>query len=200
MTDTSKLQNRIARCRICSDRFAATATQHRPRPVVWFRAKTPILIAGQAPGMQVHQKGIPFHDRSGDRLRTWLGMDAAQFYDRDLVSILPTSFCFPGYSAKGSDLPPPPICWDTWHADCLHDIGVVKLRVIVGGYAIRRHTGLRCSVTEAVRTWRKHAPETFLLPHPSWRNTRWLKANPWFDRDVVPALQSRVKTILTEAF
>jgi len=196
MASRSSLRDRISRCDLCTQRFAATATGHRPRPVVWFAPGTPILVAGQAPGLRVHEAGRPFFDRSGDRLRDWMGIDAETFYTRSLVSVLPTSFCFPGYSAKGSDLPPPPVCWETWHRHCLDEIGPCRLRLLVGGYAIRRHLGLKGPVTAAVRDWRAHAPRTFLLPHPSWRNNAWLKANPWFAREVVPALRGAVREIV----
>ncbi|MEJ6403812.1 uracil-DNA glycosylase family protein [Yoonia sp. 2307UL14-13] len=185
----------IRKCRQCADRFAATATQHYPRPVPWFRRGTPIMVAGQAPGMRVHKEGKPFWDRSGDRLREWMGISRDQFYDRDLVSVLPTAFCFPGYDAKGADLPPPPICWDTWHDRALAEIGKPKIALIVGTYAIRQHLGLKGSLTDIVADWRDYAPEVFVLPHPSWRNNAWLKKNAWFAGDLVPALQQRIATI-----
>jgi uracil-DNA glycosylase len=190
------LQDDIEACQICAERFAATVTGHRPRPIVWFRANTPILIAGQAPGMRVHEDGRPFWDRSGDRLRDWLGLDHDQFYDRDLVSILPTAFCFPGYDAKGSDLPPPPICWETWHAQSLEEIGRPKLRVIIGSYAISRHLGLKGRLGDIISDWREHAPDTFVLPHPSWRNSGWMRKHPWFEADILPALRARVEEII----
>ncbi len=108
------LKREIACCAICAGRFAATVTAHEPRPVVWFDRGARILIAGQAPGMRVHQSGKPFTDPSGDRLRGWLGLSMEEFYDRSRVAIVPMAFCFPGYDAKGSDLPPPKICAQTW--------------------------------------------------------------------------------------
>ncbi len=153
-------------------------------------------MAGQAPGLRVHEAGRPFLDRSGDRLRDWMGIEADTFYDRSLVSVLPTAFCFPGYSAKGSDLPPPPLCWETWHGRVLEEIGDVPLRLIIGSYAIRRHLGLKGPVTEIVRGWHAHAPGTFVLPHPSWRNNAWLKRHPWFEDDLLPALQAAVRDAL----
>ena len=188
----SDIANDLSACRICADRFAATKTHHRPRPVAWFQTGTPIVIAGQAPGMRVHQSGKPFDDRSGDRLREWLGMDAAQFYDPGLVSFVPTAFCFPGYDAKGSDLPPPPICWDTRHTRVLDHIGAPQLRIIIGQYAIKRHLGLKGPLTDVIAAWRDYPSGTFVLPHPSWRNTGWLRKNPWFAKDVLPALQAQV--------
>ncbi|MFV0245777.1 MAG: uracil-DNA glycosylase family protein [Qingshengfaniella sp.] len=199
MADDDPLLAEIAACRICAAQFAATATAHRPNPVVWFRHATPILVAGQAPGLRVHRAGRPFFDRSGDRLRDWMGLEAAQFYDRDLVSVLPAAFCFPGYNAKGHDLPPPPICARTWGARSVAAIGPVQVRVLVGGYAQRLHLGVKTGVTETVRNWRAFGPDTFALPHPSWRNNAWLRRNPWFEEDLLPRLRARVAEILTGA-
>jgi uracil-DNA glycosylase len=187
---------RIGACRLCAPRFAATATAHAPRPVVWFRPGARILIAGQAPGARVHASGRPFTDPSGERLRDWLGMDDATFYDRDRVAILPMAFCFPGYDAKGADLPPPPLCAATWRDQVLAGLGEVRLTVLVGGHAQRWHLRTRTGVTETVRGWRDHAPQVFPLPHPSWRNTAWLKTNPWFADELLPHLrQSVVKAL-----
>jgi uracil-DNA glycosylase len=190
------LQAEIRACRLCAERFAQTATAHAPRPVVWFRPSARILIAGQAPGARVHESGRPFTDPSGDRLRQWLGLDEAQFYDRDRVAVVPMAFCFPGYSAKKADLPPPPVCGRTWHARVMQALPKVDLTVLVGGHAQRYHLGARGSVTEVVRHWRGHAPGCFPLPHPSWRNTGWLKKNPWFEAELLPVLQARVKELM----
>lgn len=184
---------RIRACQICADRFAATATHHRPAPVPWFAPGAQILIVGQAPGMRVHLAQRPFADASGDRLRDWMGMDEAMFYDRSRVAILPMAFCFPGYDANGSDLPPPPICAATWRTQALALLDP-QLTLLVGGHAQRWHLGTR-NVTETVAGWRDHAPTVFPLPHPSWRNTGWLKRNPWFGAELVPALQARLKEI-----
>ena len=193
----SSLQEELSGCRICADRFAVTASQHQPRPVVWFGTKPRILIAGQAPGMRVHASGKPFTDRSGDRLRDWLGLDEAVFYNRAQVAIVPMAFCFPGYDAKGADLPPPPICGQTWHARVMDELGDPALTILVGGYAHRWHLGKQEGVTETVRHWRDLAPRVFPLPHPSWRNTGWLKKNPWFAADLLPDLRVVVKDALT---
>ncbi len=192
------LAERIAACRLCSARFAATATAHQPRPVAWFAPGARILIAGQAPGARVHASGRPFSDPSGDRLRTWLGLDAEAFYDRRTIAIVPAAFCFPGYTATGSDLPPPAICARTWSAQVMAELPGIRLKVLVGGYAHRLHLGTGTPVTQTVQGWRTHAPEVFALPHPSWRNSGWLKKNPWFEADVLPALRAAVRaTLLT---
>ena len=192
------LVERIRACRICAERFAATATHHAPRPVVWFRPGARILIAGQAPGIRVHETGKPFNDRSGVRLREWLGMDDAEFYDIGRVAIVPMAFCFPGYNDKGSDLPPPPVCAKTWHRDVMAELADLRLIVAIGSYAQRWHLDARGSLTETVSNWRNHAPRIFPLPHPSWRNTAWLKKNPWFETDLLPVLRSRVREVLDE--
>lgn len=192
------LASRVAACRICADRFAQTATAHAPRPVTWFQPSARLLIAGQAPGARVHASGKPFDDPSGDRLRAWLGLDAAAFYDTARVAIVPMAFCFPGYDAKGADLPPPPVCRHTWHDTVMASLPHIALRVIVGGHAHRYHLGTRDSVTQTVRGWRDHAPRTFPLPHPSWRNTAWLRKNPWFEHEVLPELRTRVQEVLND--
>lgn len=191
----NSLPQDIAACRLCKDRFAATATAHKPRPVVWFQPGARVLIAGQAPGARVHASGKPFDDPSGERLRAWLGIGPDVFYDTTRIAIVPMAFCFPGYDAKGSDLPPPPLCARTWSGRVADVLGNVGLRILVGGYAHRHYLGTR-NVTETVADWQAHAPRTFPLPHPSWRNTGWLKRNPWFDAQVLPALQARLKEVL----
>lgn len=192
------LEKDIAACTLCADRFAATATAHAPRPVVWFKRNARILVAGQAPGARVHQSGRPFTDPSGDRLRDWMGVDEAEFYDTARVAIVPMAFCFPGYDAKGSDLPPPKICAETWHDQVMTRLSNVRLRIVVGGAAHRYHLGGSQSVTDRVRNWRDVAPDIFVLPHPSWRNTGWIKKNPWFEAEVLPALRARVKEVFDD--
>ncbi len=190
------LAERIRDCRICAPRFAATPTAHVPRPVVWFRPQAVILIAGQAPGARVHASGRPFSDRSGDRLRDWLGMDEATFYDRDRVAVVPMAFCFPGYDAKKADLPPPPVCAGTWADQVMRTLRGIRLTVLVGAYAQRWHLGARAPLTQTVAQWRDHAPGVFVLPHPSWRNTGWLGKNPWFAAELLPVLRARVRCVL----
>ncbi|MDN5568568.1 MAG: uracil-DNA glycosylase family protein [Paracoccus sp. (in: a-proteobacteria)] len=186
----TELTDQISACQLCRDRFAATATRHRPRPVVWFRPGARILIVGQAPGARVHDSGRPFTDRSGDRLRDWMGIDVTQFYDLDRVAIVPMAYCFPGYDAKASDLPPPSLCAATWRDRVMAQLQP-ELTLLVGGHAMRWHLGAR-NVTQTVADWRAHAPHVFPLPHPSWRNTGWLRRNPWFETDLLPQLRRSV--------
>ena len=195
MESCSALKAEIRACRLCADRFAATATGHAPRPVAWFRSSARILIAGQAPGARVHESGRPFTDASGDRLRDWLGMDGSEFYDKDRVAVVPMGFCFPGYNAKGSDLPPPALCHRTWHHRVMAQLANIELTVLVGAHAQHYHLGEKKPVNDQVRLWRGHAPQRFPLPHPSWRNTGWLKKNPWFETELLPELRVRVKEV-----
>jgi uracil-DNA glycosylase len=192
----SDLATEIRACRLCSDRFAETHTAHQPRPVAWFQSGARVLIAGQAPGARVHQSGRPFTDPSGDRLRDWLGIDETTFYDQSRLAIVPMAFCFPGYDAKGSDLPPPKICGETWHDRVMDHLGQMPLTILVGGYAHKYHLGIKTGVTETVQDWRARAPHVFALPHPSWRNTGWIKKNPWFETETLPALRARVQEVL----
>jgi uracil-DNA glycosylase len=173
-----------------------TATAHVPRPVPWFESGARLLVAGQAPGLRVHEAGRPFADPSGDRLRGWLELAPAAFYDRSRVAIVPMAFCFPGYDAKGSDLPPPPLCATTWRSEVLAALPDLQLTILVGGHAQRWHLRSRASVTATVRGWRDHAPGVFPLPHPSWRNTAWLKRNAWFEEELLPELRKRVREVM----
>lgn len=199
-TETS-LEDRIAACRLCADRFAATATAHEPRPLVWFRPHARLLIAGQAPGLRVHEAGMPFWDRSGTRLREWLGLDEAEFYDLERVAVVPMAFCFPGYDTAGSDLPPPPICARTWHTSVMDRLHAVRLTVLIGGYSHRWHLGkaAKAGVTATVAAWRDFGPAIMPLPHPSWRNVAWLKRNPWFAEELLPVLRRRVRAAIDGA-
>lgn len=198
MSDKLSLITQIRECGLCADRFAATATAHKPRPVVWFRPGARILIIGQAPGARVHLSGRPFTDPSGDRLRDWLGMDETTFYDRDQVAVVPMAFCFPGYNKAKADLPPPPICAQTWQQKVMEYLPGAALTVLVGSYAHRWHLGVKASVTDTVADWQSHAPQSFPLPHPSWRNSGWLKKNAWFAADLLPVLRARVKKVLND--
>lgn len=195
--EVARLAAEIRACRLCSDRFAATATGHRPRPVPWLSAVAPILLCGQAPGARVHALGPPFDDRSGDRLRDWLGVDRATFYDRRRFAVLPMAFCFPGYDAAGSDLPPPPICAATWRRRALAALAGARLTLLIGGHAIAWHLPGRRSVRDSVAAWREAPPGLLPLPHPSWRNTAWLRRNPWFETELLPVLRARVAALLS---
>ena len=194
-----EITGRIRACRLCAADFALTVTRHEPRPVVWFRTGARILIVGQAPGLRVHESGVPFDDRSGDRLRDWLGMTRNEFYDRDRVAVVPMAFCFPGYDAKGSDLPPQPRCAPAWRAATLATLNRVALMIVIGGYAQGWHLGeaaRKAGVTATVADWRRSAPAIFPLPHPSWRNNAFLRRNPWFEAELIPALRSRVRAVM----
>ena len=189
----------IRGCRICVEQPISTPLPHPPRPVVVASRKARILIAGQAPGTRVHATGIPFNDPSGDRLRSWLGVDRETFYDPDAFAIVPMGFCFPGLDARGSDLPPRRECAPAWRAPLLELMPQVDLVLAIGLYAQAWHLGAlrRPSLTETVAAWRTiwdatPAPHVLALPHPSWRNSAWLKRNRWFEMDLLPFLKTEI--------
>lgn len=185
----AELLRQVRACRLCAEHLPLG-----PRPVLRMAASARLLIVGQAPGTKVHESGIPWNDRSGERLRQWLAMDRDTFYDESRIAIMPMGFCYPGVDNNGGDRPPRPECAPAWHQRLrahLPDIGVTLL---VGSYAQAHYLGARrkATMTETVRAWRDYGPEFVPLPHPSWRNTGWLKRNPWFETELIPALRRQV--------
>jgi uracil-DNA glycosylase len=167
-----------------------------PRPIVQLDRRARLLIVAQAPGRRVHESGRPFTDPSGDRLRAWMGVTTDEFYDPAQVAIMGVGLCFPGTGPSG-DLPPRPECAPTWHQKLLAALPRVELTLLVGQYAIS--TDLPDpdrSMTGSVLAWKDYWPEVAPLPHPSWRNNGWVKRHPWFEAELVPALQHRVRSIL----
>lgn len=163
-----------------------------PRPIVQVDSRARILIAGQAPGRRVHETGVPFDDASGNRLRQWMGIGRDGFYDPTRVAILPMGFCYPGTGRSG-DLPPRPECAPAWRGALLEHLPSIELTLVIGQYAQGWHLGPGAGgVTEAVRDWRRRWPRLLPLPHPSPRNAIWMRKNPWFEQDVLPALRRRV--------
>jgi uracil-DNA glycosylase len=183
----------IAACRAC-----APELPHQPRPVVRVSAQTRLLICGQAPGRRVHESGLPFDDRSGDVLRGWMGVDRETFYGHPALGVAAMAFCFPGTNPKGGDYPPPPRCAELWRTRLLGALRKVELTLLVGSYAQRwtRPEAKGWAMTETVANWRDFLPDAIPLPHPSWRNTGWLKRNPWFEDEVVPYLRLRTAEML----
>ncbi|MEO0320058.1 MAG: uracil-DNA glycosylase family protein [Pseudomonadota bacterium] len=190
--DLASLVAEIRQCRLC-----APAMPHDPRPVLQVSSTARVGIFGQAPGTRVHASGRPFTDPSGDRLRLWMGVDEAFFYDPACVAIVPMGFCFPGQNAKGADLPPRRECADTWRAHLMDHLPHLDLILLVGLYAQRWHLGAaaRSTLTETVKNWREYGPRFLPMPHPSWRNNAWLKRNPWFEVEVIPALRQRILAV-----
>lgn len=188
------LLSEIAACRACAGDLT-----HEPRPVVRVSRRTRLLIAGQAPGRRVHESGLPFDDASGDRLRQWLGIDRATFYDDGRIGVASMAFCFPGTNPKGGDFPPMTRCARLWRPRLMAALPRAELTLLVGAYAQVWALGERVqpTMTETVLAWRRYLPEVLPLPHPSWRNTAWLKRNPWFEGEVVPYLRRRTADLLS---
>ena len=187
------LLEEIAACRACAGHLP-----HEPRPVVMVGPRTRLLVCGQAPGRRVHESGRPFTDASGERLREWMGVDAATFYGDGRIGVAAQAFCFPGTNPKGGDFPPPPRCAALWRDRLLQAIPGVELTLLGGGHAQAwaLGAGRKATMTETVHAWREYGPAVMPLPHPSWRNTAWLRREPWFEREVVPELRRRVAGIL----
>ncbi|MCG8545792.1 MAG: uracil-DNA glycosylase family protein [Alphaproteobacteria bacterium] len=188
-----KLLRDIRACRLC-----AAELPLGPRPVVRAARSARLMIIGQAPGTRVHETGIPWNDPSGERLRDWLQMEPALFYDETRVAIVPMGFCYPGVDKNGGDKPPRRECAREWHPRLAPFLDGVGLTLLVGSYAQAHYLGPRRArtMTETVRRWREYLPEYLPLPHPSWRNTAWLKRNPWFADEVLPALRERVSGLV----
>lgn len=190
--ELAALVAQIRACRVCADIL-------EPNPVLQVSATARLLIASQAPGLRVHKTGLTFNDASGDRLRDWMGVDRATFYDPKRVAITGMAFCFPGYDENGSDLPPPKICAQHWRRRLMDALPPMPLTLLVGWYGQTWHLGdrVKSNMTETVKAWREYRPRFIPLPHPSWRNNGWLKKNPWFEAELVPYLRRSVRRALS---
>ena len=185
------LLNDVRGCTLCAPHLPLG-----PKPILQWHPAARILIAGQAPGRKAHEAGVPFADASGERLRQWLGLTAEQFYNPQLVAILPMGFCFPG-TGKSGDLPPRPECAPAWRQALLKPLKQLQLTIVIGQYAQAYHLPTaQSSVTDTVASWQDYWPDIIPLPHPSPRNNIWLKRNPWFAEQLLPELQARVKQVL----
>ena len=192
MSRLEQLLQEVRSCQACAARLP-----YAPRPVLRAAAGARLLIVGQAPGTRVHATGIPWNDPSGDRLRDWLGIDRELFYNEQRIAIIPMGFCYPGKGRSG-DLPPRPECAPLWHARLLAELPQLRLRLLVGKYAQDYYLDTkRQSLATTVRNWQDYSPDFLPLPHPSPRNIRWFREHPWFATEVLPALQSRIATLLT---
>lgn len=189
--DWQPLLDDVRRCTLC-----APSLPLGPRPVLQFHPDARILVAAQAPGRRVHDTGLPFNDPSGDRLRDWMGIDRETFYDPTQLAIIPMGFCYPGKGPSG-DLPPRPECAQTWHHHLLAQLPNLELTLVIGQYAHAYHLGKSHeTLTRRVANWRDYWPDKLPMPHPSPRNNLWLRRNPWFEAEVVPALRARVSGLL----
>jgi len=192
LSSLPELLNEVRACQICADVLPLG-----PRPVVQADVGARLLIVGQAPGLKVHQTGIPFNDPSGDRLRDWLGMSRDEFYNPKQVAILPMGFCYPG-RGKSGDNPPRPECAPAWRERLLAHLPQLELTLLVGRYAQQWHLGADETLTETVKHWRRYWPHQMPLPHPSPRNNLWLRRNPWFENELLPPLRQRISALRSQ--
>ena len=191
MSSWQNLLTEVRQCTLCEPELPMGA-----RPVVQLHPNAKILVAGQAPGRRVHASGKPFDDPSGDRLRQWMGIDKATFYDAEKLAIIPMGLCYPG-TGKSGDLPPRPECAPAWRQKLLQQLPNLELTLAIGQYAQSWHIDEpKQTLTERVKNWESYWPEVLPLPHPSPRNNLWLKRNPWFEDSIIPTLQERVAVLL----
>jgi uracil-DNA glycosylase len=194
------LLERIAACRACLD--AKPCLPQNPRPVLRASSTARLLVASQAPGVRAHNSGMSFDDPSGDRLRSWMGVDRDTFYDTRRIAVVPMGFCFPGHDARKGDLPPRRECRAIWHDELFAGMPQIETVLAIGAYAQDYHFARlgaprdrSASLTDVVRDWRRlfaFSPRVIPLPHPSWRNSGWLKKNPWFEIELLPVLRAEV--------
>ncbi len=191
----SKLLREIRACRLCEAHLP-----HGVRPVIHASAEAKICIIAQAPGIRVHETGISFNDPSGDRLREWMGVDRATFYDDKLIAVIGMGFCFPGWDEHGGDLPPRKECAPTWQDKLFAALPPFDLTLLIGTYSQKWHLKdkAKANVSETVKAWREYTPRIIPLPHPSWRNNAWLNKNPWFKDELLPYLRRRVKKAIAK--
>ena len=184
----ARLLSEIRGCVVCAPHLPLG-----PKPIVRGSPASRLLVVSQAPGTRVHETGLSFNDKSGDRLREWMGVDHDLFYDESRVAVMGMGFCYPGRGPNGGDLPPRPECAPLWHARLRPHFAAVRLTLLVGGYAIRYYLPQtrRGTLGDAVARWREFLPEFFVLPHPSWRTTTWERKNPWFAAEALPELKAR---------
>jgi uracil-DNA glycosylase len=194
---TSKLAQLATEIRAC--RLCAESLPLGPRPVLYVSRTARLRIVGQAPGTKVHETGIPWNDRSGDRLRDWLRLDKETFYDAARIAITPMGFCYPGRDANGGDKPPRPEC-APWQERLTPLMPGIALTLLVGSHAQAHYLrdARKATMTETVAHWRDYMPRFMPLPHPSWRNTSWLKKNPWFEDELLPVLRAKVRALMKQ--
>lgn len=185
------LLREIRACTFCSEYLPLG-----PRPIIEAHPESKIAVISQAPGLKVHQSGIAWKDLSGDRLRMWMGVDEATFYEPKNFAIIPSGFCYPG-RGKSGDLPPRPECAPLWHEKVLSGLPELQLFLVIGQYAQGRYLENRKrTLTETVMHFEEYLPNYFPLPHPSGRNNIWLAKNPWFEKDLVPELQRHIRDLI----
>lgn len=192
----TELLAEIRACTLCADELPLG-----PRPIVRGQPSARLLIISQAPGTRVHETGLSFNDRSGDRLREWLGIEREVFYDERRVAIMGMGFCYPGRDLRGGDRPPSPRCAPLWHPRLQPHFAAVELTLLVGSYAIRYYfpeEARQATFGVIQRRWQDFLPQHFVLPHPSWRTTHWQRTNPWFEAEVLPELRRRVAALVAQ--
>lgn len=188
----NRLLTDVRNCRACEMHLPLG-----PRPIVQAEPSARILIVGQAPGLSVHQSGIPWNDASGERLRSWMGVEREVFYDASRIAIIPMGYCYPG-RGKSGDNPPRRECAELWLDRLLAQMPHIQTTLLIGQYAQRHFLGSRrkSTLSATVRAWEEYAPQLFVLPHPSPRNTAWFQRHPWLEDALLPKMRLTIRTVL----
>lgn len=193
LTKLEQLLIEVRSCTVCHKELPL-----EPNPVLRAKRAARILVIGQAPGVKVHESGIPWNDPSGKRLRMWLNVTDDAFYDETKIAIIPMGFCYPGKGNSG-DLPPRKECAELWHQKLLNQLPNIKLTLLIGQYAQKYYlTKTEATLAQTVKAWQTYGPKFFPLPHPSPRNTRWFKNNSWFESKTIPQLRKKVRSALKD--
>lgn len=179
-----------------ADERNAEYTRRGISPIFQLNKDAKILIIGQAPGRKVEESQIPFDDKSGEKLISWMGIDRKTFYS-DKIAILPMDFYYPG-KGKTGDLPPRKFIAEEYHRELLDELTNVEMTLLIGKYSMDYYLKgkMKRNLTETVRSYEEYLPKYFPIVHPSPLNFRWQAKNPWFMEEVVPVLAERVAKIL----
>ena len=186
----NSLLKEIRSCRACESFLPCG-----PRPIVQAHTAAQLLIVGQAPGLAVHQTGIPWNDPSGERLRDWIGLSKNTFYNPEKVAIAPIGFCYPG-RAKSGDASPRPECYPLWHSRLRSELPNVRLTLLIGRHAQARYLNPKLNMSSTVRSWQQYLPGFLPMPHPSPRNNIWLRKNPWFEEEALSQIRALVASAI----
>ncbi|MCB4990851.1 uracil-DNA glycosylase family protein [Streptococcus mutans] len=156
-----------------------------------------INIVGQAPGIKAQESRLYWNDKSGNRLREWMGVDYDTFYHSGYFAVIPMDFYYPG-KGKSGDLPPRKGFAQKWHQPILDLLPDIQLTILIGNYAQKYYLHQKSSVklTDTVEHYKKYLPDYFPLVHPSPRNQIWMSKHPWFEAQVVPDLKKIIQQII----
>lgn len=193
MKEGGKLRIEEIKLAIENDPMNIDFTKKGWHPIFTAYPGTKLLLIGPAPGMKTQEKADVFRDKSGDRLREWLGVSEELFYNSGKISVVPLDFYFPG-KAKTGDLPSRAGFTKKWHPEVLKLMPEVDMTVLIGQYAQLYYLGksVKPTLSETVLSYKDYLPHFFPIPHPSPLNFRWLNNHPEFEKNITLDLKKKV--------